>query len=415
MVNSIQNDNNFQKGLVLYGANLIDGTDSQVKYNVTVIVNQSKIIDITDKNNVVNSKDYFENRSNVHLVNVTGKYIIPGLFDMHAHVAGVYKNSFNQTFSEEMLHMLLSQGVTTIRSPGGPTEQSTGLKENISLGRIKGPQMFTAGQLLNSPNASIPFVEEKVLTEEDVRKEVNRQANLGVDFVKLYVGLTPNLVAAAIDEAHSLGIKTIGHLYTTSWTDAANMDIDYLTHGIPVNPYLLSSDNRRIFEVNGGSYFNHFLWLNLVDLDGKEINEMMDALVENNVYVDPTLSIYEAMIKDNPQKQQLWNKVLKITKKMYVSDVKILAGTDIPNFELIAGESLHHELELLEDAGIPESEVIKIATRNGAESLGILNQTGTIEKGKDADMIILSSNPIDDISNIKEIEAVISDGKVIDK
>lgn len=87
----------------------------------------------------------------------------------------------------------------------------------------------------------------------------------------------------------------------------------------------------------------------------------------------------------------------------------------IPNFQLIAGESLHHELELLVEAGISESEVIKIATRNGAESLGILNQTGTIDKGKQADMVVLSSNPLKEISNTKEIEAVVSDGKIIGK
>ena len=87
----------------------------------------------------------------------------------------------------------------------------------------------------------------------------------------------------------------------------------------------------------------------------------------------------------------------------------------IPNFQLIAGESLHHELELLVEAGISESEVIKIATGNGAESLGILNQTGTIDKGKQADMVVLSSNPLKEISNTKEIEAVVSDGKIIGK
>ena len=100
---------------------------------------------------------------------------------------------------------------------------------------------------------------------------------------------------------------------------------------------------------------------------------------------------------------------------MYDKGVKILSGTDIPNFGLVAGKSLHHELELLVDSGIPTQDVIRIATRNGAESLGISNNTGTIEKGKQADMIVLPSNPLEDISNIKDIEMVISNGKVIDR
>ena len=127
------------------------------------------------------------------VINLTGKYVIPGLFDMHAHVANVLKNSYNQSESEYMLHMLLAYGVTTIRNPGGPTEQSVALKENVSEGKITGPQVFTAGQLLNTPQIPIPFIEKQVETEQDVRQEVSSQAAAGVDFVKLYVGLTPEV------------------------------------------------------------------------------------------------------------------------------------------------------------------------------------------------------------------------------
>ncbi len=100
---------------------------------------------------------------------------------------------------------------------------------------------------------------------------------------------------------------------------------------------------------------------------------------------------------------------------MYDKGVKILSGTDIPNFELVPGKSLHNELELLVDAGIPSSEVLKIATRNGAESMGLLNQTGAIEKGKQADILVLQSNPIENISNTQDISMVISDGEIIDR
>ena len=99
---------------------------------------------------------------------------------------------------------------------------------------------------------------------------------------------------------------------------------------------------------------------------------------------------------------------------IYESGVTVLSGSDIPNFDLVPGASLHHELELLVEAGIPPLEVIKIATRNGAQVLGIEEEVGTIESGKQADMIILSDNPLDDIRNTKKIEAVIVDGQFID-
>jgi imidazolonepropionase-like amidohydrolase len=395
--------------VILEGATLIDGTGILPKPNTTIVIDGNRIVFVSN-----NTADNFLNLSAANRVNLTGKYIIPGLFDMHAHVGNVLKDSYNQSESEYALRMLLTHGITTIRNPGGPTEQSVALRDNVSEGRIAGPQIFTAGQLLNTPQISVPFVEKKVQTEQDVRQEVRTQVVAGVDYIKLYVGLTPNLLKAAIDEAHIYGKKVIGHLYMTSWTDAANLGIDALTHGVPVSPFLLSEADQQKFLESGDHPFNHLLWLDLVDLNGPEINNMISALVNNGIPVDPTLDIYEIVTKES-QHQYLWPKVLQLTKMLYDNGVLILSGTDIPNFDLVPGASLHHELEILVEAGIPPLEVIKIATRNGAQALGIEENAGTIESGKQADMIILSDNPIDNISNTKKIESVINNGRLIEK
>jgi imidazolonepropionase-like amidohydrolase len=150
-------------------------------------------------------------------------------------------------------------------------------------------------------------------------------------------------------------------------------------------------------------------WLILTDL--KLPND--GCLGKNNIPVDPTLGIYEAMIKEEPNNRHLWPKVLQLTKMMYDNGVPILAGSDIPNFDLVPGASLHHELELLVDAGIPPLQVIEVATSNGAQALGIEEDAGTIEPGKQADIIVLSENPLDDISNTKKIEVVINNGQVV--
>src|ERR687898_846027 len=410
---------------VLVGATLIDGTGDPPKPNAVIIINGNKIFVVTNETEY--HDQYFSLINNetakVNFLNLTGKYVIPGLFDMHAHVAGVRKNSYNQNFSENALEMLLDYGITTIRNPAGPTNQSIALKHNVSEGNIEGPEIFTAGRLLNGPQIAIPFVEKQISTEEQAQEEIRHQAVAGVDYIKLYVGLPPNLVKAAIDEAHRQGISVIGHLYMTSWTDAANLGIDALTHGVPVSPFLLpSGDKREQFLENGGGPFDHFLWLDLVDLNSTEVKEMINALVENDIPVDPTLSIYEAMLKDNgydngfsgPQNQLRWAKVLQLTKIMYDNGVHILSGSDIPNFGLVPGASLHNELVLLAEAGIKSSEVIQIATNNGAKALGIDDMVGTIQPEKQADIIILSANPIENIRNTKEIEAVIVDGRFVD-
>ena len=415
---SLLNTDNENEILVLNGATLIDGTDGPQKNNSVIIINNNKIIAVTSQNNYSSFNISNGSLTNGRVLNLTGKYIMPGLFDMHAHVAGVRKNSYDQATSEEMLRMLLNYGVTTVRNPGGPTNETVQLREEVLNENLSGPEIFTAGRLLNTPEFPIPFVEKQVTSEEEVRKEVRRQAAAGVDYIKLYVGLKPDLVKAAIEEAHSQGIKVIGHLYLTSWTDAAKLGIDFLTHGVPVSPFLLPEGEQRIFNLTGGGPFDHSLWLDLVDLNGTEIRNMIDSLVQNHISVDPTLSIYEAIFKhgiQDPQNEQRWNKVLQLTKMMHDKGIKILSGTDIPNFDLVAGESLHHELELLVEAGINTSDVIKIATKNGAEALDLINQTGTIEPGKEADILILSANPVTDIENTKQIDAVISNGRIIER
>src|SRR5918997_511336 len=396
--------------IILEGATLSDGTGVLPRHNTTIVINGTEIVYVSNNTSLNNYDIYSFEPKNV--VDLTGKYIIPGLFDMHAHVANVRKNSYNQNESEYILRMLLAHGVTTIRNPGGPTEQSVALRENVSEGKIVGPQIFTAGQLLNTPDIPVPFVEKQVRTEQDVRQEVRTQAAAGVDYIKLYVGLTPDLVEAAMNEAHINGKKVVGHLYMTSWTDAANLGIDALTHGVPVSPFLLSEADRQEFLEFSDHPFNHLLWLDLVDLNGPEINNMISALVNNEIPVDPTLDIYEIITKES-QYQYLWPKVLQLTKMLYDNGVTILSGSDIPNFDLVPGASLHHELELLVEAGISPLEIIKIATRNGAHALGIEEEVGTVEAGKQADMIILSDNPLDDISNTMKIEAVINNGHFI--
>jgi imidazolonepropionase-like amidohydrolase len=417
------NTGNGNEALVLNGATLIDGNGGPPKADSVIVIGDSKkIIAITNQTNFRDSLSLFNDESGSQItkrvLNLTEKYIMPGLFDMHAHIAGVRKNSYDQATSENMLGMLLKYGITTVRNPGGPTNETVHLREEVLNGNLSGPEIFTAGRLLNTPEFPIPFVEKQVTTEEEVREEVRNQATAGVDYIKLYVGLKPDLVKAAVDEAHRQGIKVIGHLYLTSWTDAANLGIDFLTHGVPVSPFLLPEDKQRIFNRTGGNPFEHSLWLDLVDLDSIEIRNMIESLVQNQIPVDPTLNVYEAIFVRqsfaDPQNEQRWSKVLQLTKMMHDRGVKILSGTDIPNFELVPGESLHHELELLVEAGINTSDVIKIATKNGAEALDLMNQTGTIEPGKQADILILSANPVEDIENTKRIEAVISNGRIIE-
>ena len=180
---------------VLVGATLIDGTGDPPKPNAVIIINGNKIFVVTNETEY--HDQYFSLINNetakVNFLNLTGKYVIPGLFDMHAHVAGVRKNSYNQNFSENALEMLLDYGITTIRNPAGPTNQSIALKHNVSEGNIEGPEIFTAGRLLNGPQIAIPFVEKQISNEEQAQEEVRHQAVAGVDYIKTICWFTAQL------------------------------------------------------------------------------------------------------------------------------------------------------------------------------------------------------------------------------
>ena len=125
---SLLNTDNENEILVLNGGTLIDGTDGPQKNNSVIIINNNKIIAVTSQNNYSSFNISNGSLTNGRVLNLTGKYIMPGLFDMHAHVAGVRKNSYDQATSEDMLRMLLNYGVTTVRNPGGPTNETVQLE-----------------------------------------------------------------------------------------------------------------------------------------------------------------------------------------------------------------------------------------------------------------------------------------------
>lgn len=402
-----------KRNVILEGATLIDGTTAPPKHNSIIVIHGNMIANVSNFSKAENFVPLHNTTKNL-VLNLTGKYVIPGLFEMHAHVAGIKKNSYNETTSKNYLRMLLINGVTTIRNAGGPANESVGLREKVSSGELVGPKIFTAGELINSPVYPTPWVEKLVSTEQGVREEVRRQASEGVDYIKLYVGLTPDLVRAAIDEAHLHGLKVIGHLCLTTWTDGANLGIDALSHGLPVSPFMLTGDKQKIFN-ESADYCQEqpFLWVSLVDLNSSKIKEMINTLVKHNVTVEPTLVSYESMLKNDTKDKYLWPKVLQLTKMMYDGGVKILSATDMPEFGLLPGQSLHHELELLHEAGINSSDVLRIATVNGARALGISDKVGTIQIGKEANMIVLASNPLVNISNTKKIEQVINEGNFV--
>jgi len=430
--------------IVLEGVTVIDGTDAPPLVDATVVINGDTIA-------AIGKKGDFSYPEDAIFMNVQGRFLMPGFIDAHTHVLEPAVSTGGQipprpwsAGSEKAMKTYLEYGITTIRNAGAPdstTAVAVALRDAVAGGLVPGPRIFTAGIMIDDPG-SIDKGAAHVATEAEIREVVRSQAEAGVDYVKLYFFLSPDLVQAAIDEARLQGIMVSAHLGRTSWTDAANAGIDAIHHMCPQSAELLPEDRRAEFLAEAPGTQVVFRWFDYVDLDSPEINELLDALVENGVSIDPTLVVWESWFwadqpdtpehpvsdyvaaeaidislkyflgnwsdEDFDRAKAAWPTALKFIKLLHERGVRILAGTDLP-----PGKPFHRELELLVSAGIPPQEVLSIATRNAAQELGIIDEVGTIEVGKKADIVILRANPLKEISNTREIEVVIQAGKVL--
>lgn len=430
--------------LALVGVTVIDGLGNPPKPDQVVLIHDGRIADVAP------AAGYKPPRG-TRVVDLPGKFVMPGLLDLHAHVTilpmeddGSLADSMNVEESEGVLQTLLAFGITTVRNPAAPAEDAVSLRDRVATGDLLGPRILTAGNALNRTKASFgPFVATP--DEESVRREVQRQAALGVDYIKVYASLSPDLVQVAIEEAHALGKGVIGHLQRTTWTEAAQFGIDAITHGAPWSAAYLSPADRDGYR---GGMLDRLTWLEKVDFDGPEIQEMITLLAAKQIPVDPTLIVYHTKFfgddprylessemhlapassrdawsrgtfvsnwtqEDFERARAAWPRVLELTRRLHEGGVLLTAGSDFPNPWVIPGVSLHQELQLLHDAGIPPIEVLKIATSNGARALGLGDEIGSIEPGKAADLLVLATDPTKSLHSTRAITYIFLGGEFL--
>jgi imidazolonepropionase-like amidohydrolase len=427
---------------VLRGATLIDGTDRAPLTNAAVVVKNGWITAVGPSAEV-------KVPAGARVVELAGKYLLPGFIEMHGHVAiGAWEidssgpkrklvYAYDDLASQELTKSQLAFGITTVRNPAAPTREGVELRNRVRRGELVGPRIITSGAPLDSPGPNTAI--DPVASPADARAAVDAQAAAGVDFIKLYSGLTADQVAAAVDEAHKLGLKAVGHLWKTSWTDAANAGIDGITHIIVNNEMLLPASKREEYAKAGPS-LGMFEWFRLADFDGPEIQGMIKALIAHRVTIDPTLVAFEGTAFFDqtdfygkeadtfvpPTFLAKWNmmnslrgwsaddykrarasfpKMQELAKRLFQAGVPLTVGVDHANPWMF-----HRELELLSGAGIPNADVLRMATRNAAISLGLTSEIGTVTVGRRADLVILGADPIADIKNSRKVEQVMLGG-----
>jgi imidazolonepropionase-like amidohydrolase len=419
------------------GVNVIPMDKERVIENQTVIVKDGLIEKIGDAKKVKVPKGALR-------IDGRGKYLIPGLVDMHVHLLSD-EDDFPDSLAEDELKIMIANGVTTIRLMTGTPEQLA-LRARSAKGEIIAPTMYAASPQFTGRKSSNAYV---VTTEEQAREAVRKSKQDGYDFIKITTFVDAKVYEAIIDEAAKQNIRVIGHADSRfvgvprAWK--VRQQIEHLDGYMEL---LLPENSGFIGSVSDLYIYNPKNWDSLDVIDESKIPEVARKTVESNPFVDPTqhfmkntfgLPRTEESIRAQPdfrfypqknqdfyigylkktrlnevplEKRAKWVAIRnKLIKAIYDVGGKIMTGSDTPEFLWLYGFTEHREMKALTEAGLSNYAALEAATVNPSLFFGTLERTGTVEKGKRADLILLEANPLENISNTEKRAGVMLKGK----
>lgn len=416
---------------------VIDGTGNQPLSGATVLIDKGRIAAV--------STEKVELPAQITIVDGSGKFLIPGLWDMHVHV---------QHDPDIFYRLFIANGVTGVRDMGGPLDKLKKWRSQIREGKRIGPRIVFAGPHLDGPNSPWPYA-VIVASRDDAKNAVMKLKASGVDFIKVQSWLPREAYFAIARQSAADGIPFVGHVPESvsvpEAAEAGQKSIEHMT-GILI---ACSSEEETLRQMAA----NHSRGVAAqVDKQAVESYDKQKAaflfqiLAQREVWQAPTLIIWKVrasaedvqLLRDDRLRYvpksllrtwedtksgqvrglshehaiiagQVFNKLSELILQMKVAQVKFLAGTDTPFPFCIPGFSLHEELALLVHSGLTPMQAIQTATSNSAKFLGVESSLGTIEKGKLADVVLLGANPLAYIENISQIEAVVANGKYYPK
>jgi len=378
----------------LVGAALVDGTGSAVVPDAAVLVQDGRI-------EAAGPRAEISIPVGIPAIDLRGKTILPGLWDMHTHVTQI-----------EWGPVYLAAGVTTVRDMGNESELILALRDALAGGEALGPRLLLAGLVDGGgPNA---FGTVAATTPEEGGAVVRRYHDQGFHQVKLYNQLAPDVVAAIAGEAHRLGMTVTGHVPTSmTLKEAVEAGMDHIAHlAIRDEPGSLELRRTTEFLRENGTVIDPTLsWGELL---GRSTTTPIASFQPGFPRIPAPLrrlfdSAGNADIDPVAARERL-DRGLRIVGELHRGGVPIVAGTD----EGIPGHSLHREIELYVEAGLTPLEAIQAATIVPARAMRLQNELGTVEVGKRADLVVLDANPLERISNIRSVRFVVTGGRMYD-
>jgi len=445
--------------LLIKNVSIVDTKQGRVVSDQSVVVKGNRI-------SAVGSSNEIDEPPGARTVDGSGKYLIPGLWDMHVHT------SSDKVSRDAILPLFIANGVTGVRSMaadciaenGGCGEPVTTIDQvrvwqaEIAAESLIGPRVVASSYYTNGPESEAESTIYNPATAEHGRAYARLLKDRGVDLIKVYSGMYRDAYFAMADEANTLGLPIAGHVplavRASEASGAGQQSIEHITGFLEECSTEETSLRSQIMTAYSKPSEFWGLLIRMTETFSEErCAALYSQLVQNGTWHVPTLNVDafsdqlesprrdwqddERMRYVPREEAELWDqlertyfagitdyktalqphfhKSFEITSATYAAGVPILAGSDSGEYGIIWGFSLHRELELLVEAGLTDADALRAATINPAVFLDMTTSLGTIEEGKLADLVLLNANPLDDISNTQTISAVIADGRLFDR
>lgn len=429
-----------EKVVALTHVQVIDGTGGAPSADQTIVLEDGKIA-------FVGASAGAKIPGGARVLDLAGHTVYPGLVGMHEHLFYAEPGSKELTglaASEAVQtapRLYLAAGVTTARTTGS-VEPYTDLnmKHQIDSGLSPGPDLDVTGPYLDGPGTFVTMARE-LTNAADATSTVDYWSHVGVTSFKAYMWIPPEALKAAIDAAHANGHKITGHLCSVGFTEAAEMGIDNLEHGILEDTEFYSGKKHGVCP-DGRAATRETAEL---DINSAPVQAMIHTLVTHHVAVTSTLAIYESFVPNRPpvsfldreqesMMPQAWAGILEQRARIAQGAAKsfwpaalgkemqfewafaaagglLMAGCDPTGYgAVLAGFGDQRNLELLVEAGFTPEQAIQVYTQNGAKFLGREDAIGTVAAGKQADLVVVAGDAAKDISAVEHVELVFKKG-----
>lgn len=419
--------------LAITGVNIVDVENGRVLTDRTVIVSGTRITAILRSGTGDNGAG--------RVVDARGKFLIPGLWDMHVHL---FNNAVRPgTHNRELYFPLfIAHGVTGVRDMWTDPADNVLARQwrsDIDAGRSFGPRIATGSSIIDGVPANWPN-SESTADPDSARAIVRREIAAGAGFIKVYTGLSRATYRAIADEARRARVPIAGHvpraITATEASSAGQRTIEHLTD-------MLASCSRQEAEMRRGPDNRARSMLSVSAYDPAKCRTLGHQFARNRTAHTPTLILHSGRLiapfaraadprlrfvsgdeargwravdaqqsaRDPALLRGIFDTFGRVVADLHRGGTTILAGTDLGNPHVYAGSSLHDELVLLVEAGLSPRDALAAATLNPARVLGLEASLGSIEAGKLADLVILDANPLESIRNVRRISGVISNGR----